>query len=123
MKGHLRIDTFGCPNQIESGILHKLCPEYEWLGKWLPCNPAVSVRRFREGFRHFLQPLLWANAAGVPVPYSSVVRFRPTDDAVLRHVVQFYREQYRLGPVQDRLAAFANAMQPDKPNRRKKGGA
>lgn len=123
MKSHLLI--VGCKNKeaFEQEIIDAISPEFEWLGDWKKCFPAINVRGSGARMKLWLQPLLWT-VAGASVPYDIPVRFATPSDSVMSLVVQHYREYYRAAPVADRLASFANSMRGEKqPNRRKKGGA
>lgn len=123
MKGHLLIVGEYDAGEMRQRIVDALKPEFEWLGKWIACEPAITGVLHRGQVKLWLQPMLW-NLCGAPVPYSIPVRFSERGEAFMRHIEQFYRQNYRMAPVEDRLATFAASMASDeKPKRRKKGGA
>lgn len=123
MKSHLLILGEDDAALMRHRIREALRPEFEWLGDWKPCDAGFTVREHGGQVKLWLQPMLWC-ASGASVPYSLPVRFAESGEAIMRYIEQFYREHYRMAPIQDRLASFAAAMnEAEKPKRRKKGGA
>lgn len=123
MKYHLLILGADDAALMRHRIKEALKPEFEWLGAWKPCEAGFTVRERRGQVKLWLQPMLWC-ASGASVPYSLPVRFAESAEFIMRRIEQHYRENYRMAPIQDRLASFAAAMAGDeKPKRRKKGGA
>lgn len=123
MKSHLLILNEDDAALMRHRIKESLNPEFEWLGAWKPCEAGFTVRGHRGHRKLWLQPMLWC-ASGASVPYSLPVRFAECGEALMRHIEQHYRQNYRMAPIQDRLASFGAAMAGDeKQKRRKKGGA